>query len=538
MQKTAIKTFLFSFSVSMLAIAVANRAFLYEKNTDIVTYDTGNKNISLFIKDVSSNKHPVKKINLTSLPSINKAPLLLDGESLQTNDIIVADNIVTDNTEVSQNYPADNYLEAAPIEKVEEQEVLLADVVYSQSPPLDNKITEKDVVYPVQLALSESEPAAPEVEEKEELHFFDLEEIHRDDVAIPLTFGNRGEGRAEVSIGNPSDLNHVALKNGDSIPIESMSNQDKEDDSVSGGAITDSSQGYTIRDNPWIIAKSKGVSKNKMLEKEFANINQEEIKQALKTSENIQGVKLASETVKNLIIPLPEKIEEKDNLLPKLAYPEDSPDAKKEKVMKVLSAKKEKQQLLTEIEDETEIPMSPPEVVEDEKNEEKKDEKKKGLFTSLSSMFSETVDKAKNEASSITSKLKSKVKKKSKKKSKFKHVKAIIPKEIRMSFQNNRAEISGQTLRWVQAFASKTAKESGTYLEVRIDRTRSVLLQQRRLNLLYNILMNKGVEYSKIRVVFTDREPNTFILKMVDAVEDEKKVTKKINKNGDMYMQW
>ena len=50
--------------------------------------------------------------------------------------------------------------------------------------------------------------------------------------------------------------------------------------------------------------------------------------------------------------------------------------------------------------------------------------------------------------------------------------------------------------------------------------------------------MNKGVEYSKIRVVFTDREPNTFILKMVNLTEEEKQATKKINKNSDMYMQW
>lgn len=535
MQKTAIKTFLLSFSVSMLAIAVANRTFLYKKSSDVVAYDTGNKNISLFIKDLSSNNHPIKKINLTSLPSIDKAPIEFDDvQAFNEGDIIVADEI-----EIPQNNLADDYVKVTEAEDVKEQNGLLtADVVYSQDTPLDNKNVEKEIVYPRQVALSEKAPVISESDEKEELRFFDLEEIHRDDVAIPLTFGSGGESWAEVSIGNPSDLNHVALKSGNSVPIESMSNQDKDDVSVGGEAVNDSSKKYTIRDNPWVIAKINGVSKNKMLEKEFADVNQEEISQALKTSENVQGVKLASETVKNLIIPIPEKIEKKDNLLPKLAYPEDSPDAKKEKVMNVLSVKKEKQQLLTEIEEETEIPMTPIEDIKDTALDEPKKEEKKGLLTSISSMFSETVDKAKNEAASIKSKLKAKAKKNLKKKTKFKRVKAIIPKEIRMSFQNNKAEISGQTLRWVQAFASKTAKEQGTYLEVRIDRTRSVLLQQRRLNLLYNILMNKGVEYSKIRVVFTDREPNTFILKMVNLTEEEKQATKKINKNSDMYMQW
>ena len=114
----------------------------------------------------------------------------------------------------------------------------------------------------------------------------------------------------------------------------------------------------------------------------------------------------------------------------------------------------------------------------------------------------------------------------------------IMPREIRMSFQANKAEISGQTLRWVQAFASKAAQDSNTYLEVRIDASRPTVLQQRRLNLLYNILTNKGVEYSKINVVYTTREPNSFILKMVSLDNDNEGYLDKMNKAGKNYLQW
>jgi hypothetical protein len=76
-------------------------------------------------------------------------------------------------------------------------------------------------------------------------------------------------------------------------------------------------------------------------------------------------------------------------------------------------------------------------------------------------------------------------------------------------------------------------------LEVRIDGSATTLLQQRRLNLLYNILINKGVSYSQINTVFTTREPNSFILRMINAGEDDQ-TTKKKNRQSrqNRYIQW
>ena len=112
-----------------------------------------------------------------------------------------------------------------------------------------------------------------------------------------------------------------------------------------------------------------------------------------------------------------------------------------------------------------------------------------------------------------------------------------MPAEIRLAFQPNRAEISGQTLRWIQAFATKTAQTSGMMLEIRIDGTSSTKLQQNRLNLLYNILTNKGVDYSMINTVFTSRDPNSFILRTIASKTDNN--NKGVNnQKADRYIQW
>ena len=47
-----------------------------------------------------------------------------------------------------------------------------------------------------------------------------------------------------------------------------------------------------------------------------------------------------------------------------------------------------------------------------------------------------------------------------------------MPTEMRLSFQPNRAEISGQTLRWIQAFASKKKTEEDVFLNIFISQDR------------------------------------------------------------------
>ncbi len=115
----------------------------------------------------------------------------------------------------------------------------------------------------------------------------------------------------------------------------------------------------------------------------------------------------------------------------------------------------------------------------------------------------------------------------------------ILPTEIRLSFQPNRAEISGQTLKWIQAFANKTLEDATIGIEIRIDGTNSYALQQKRLNLLHNILTNKGVEYSKINTVFTTREPNSFIIRTIRINSNfNGSIEKNDNKEPTYHQQW
>ena len=116
----------------------------------------------------------------------------------------------------------------------------------------------------------------------------------------------------------------------------------------------------------------------------------------------------------------------------------------------------------------------------------------------------------------------------------------ILPTEIRLSFQPNRAEISGTTLQWIQAFGKKAAEEATVALEIRLDKDSSPQLQQKRLNLLSNILSSKGVSGHKLRVIYTAREPNSFVIRTIRINDPDSKEASQIKKTVPQgyYMQW
>ena len=258
---------------------------------------------------------------------------------------------------------------------------------------------------------------------------------------------------------------------------------------------------------------------------------------------------MASETAKNLIIPIPEDILNKENISPQLAYPISSDDKKKEidintKIQEAQkkgealksSKKSESTPVLTPLDDDLDINTTDISekntLLANRTSENKKNAPKEGFIDTLSSIFNKTA----KTVSDTTDKLMEKSKNNSLTGKRAKSKNVILPAEMRLSFQPNRAEISGQTLRWIQAFALKTAQTSGMMLELRIDGTSSTKLQQKRLNLLYNILTNKGVDYSMINTVFTSRDPNSFILRIVAPKKNNKQGVN--NQKSDRYIQW
>lgn len=98
--------------------------------------------------------------------------------------------------------------------------------------------------------------------------------------------------------------------------------------------------------------------------------------------------------------------------------------------------------------------------------------------------------------------------------------KNIIPTELKLSFQPHRAEISGTTLRWLKTF-SDASKNKQSYLQIRLDASTPIELQRKRLNLLYTIFMNNGVDFKKVDTAFSATEPNTFIIRVLKVKENQ-----------------
>ena len=111
----------------------------------------------------------------------------------------------------------------------------------------------------------------------------------------------------------------------------------------------------------------------------------------------------------------------------------------------------------------------------------------------------------------------------------------VAPTELKLSFQANRAEISGQTLEWIKAFSENVVNYDDVAIEIRLDRSAPYELQQKRLKLLYKILANNGVEYRKVNIIFTDREPNSFIIRNVRYITKEEKAEETAKSKSPWY---
>lgn len=543
MLKTGFRAFIYSFSVSLFAIVVANRAFLHKKNVNPTPLDISNKNIVLFLKNTGPAKSPSKKIALNILPDI---PVNTEPAEEQNTEVILA------SAPEEFDFPleiADDLAVELPVEKsitINEP----YDIVYGPSTPLKEIPIEAEPIYQPEKTVAASITPPPPIMISDKTSTTPVENIDSDQessgnstlaenepqLLIPLQQGIGDISNKKIVMGNADELNHVALNNND-IPIRSMEKAEADEDKKS-----EESEWHHLSDNPWVVAKSSG-GKNLFAAKEFAGAANEDIGDTLNPMPDKNGVQLASETVKNIMIPVPNEIMEKENLTPKLAYPSGSDDDLKEKAIdeaiKKQTALKEKEPLLTPIDDGFDFSLDEikaPEVTPIEKPDTQDD--KKGIMGAINSLF----NKGKSSALSAKEKAlaKANARRKIEARARGSRPVSIMPTEIRLSFQANKAEISGQTLRWVQAFAAKAAKTPNMILEIRIDGTNTTKLQQRRLNLLYNILTNKGVEYSKINTVFTVREPNSFILRTIKLKNEKTGENKKKNNDEQPqgYIQW
>lgn len=572
MQKTGLKTFVYSFALSLFAIFTANGIYWHTRPSASQEVKIPSKNIMLFLRGnrdtPSTRPAPVKKIALTVLPEPRQQETPPAPSSLQVvyqpeAEVIMADNDIIDfPLEIDHNIP-DNAIRETEVRTKLVQN--FDEVIHNPPPRAAEKIIPRhsadksEKAYqeaPVKSAPQESlvltaELAVPAVLTAEDDKTGDTlrmaaAESPEPEAIFPLekTVDPLAQNAGAKVLRN-AEANRVALA-GSNVPIKSMTS---EKSAQHQEPIANKSKSWEQmprrdaladngEDSPWVVAKgavaphNAMVAKEKYYQKDEAAIQKALNREPLDTTN--ADLQLASGTVQNLLIPIPEEILNDENLTPQLVSSDKPDDIKKEIEVerKLKEEVRPEKPLIVKKEEKSE-----PQPIEPVKYQTPQEQKKGNILSSLSSIFSSSSNVKESKQNTDDDDFISSIKKK------FKGSRSrgkIMPTEMRLSFQPNRAEISGQTLRWIQAFAGKAADDPAMSIEIRIDGTSGMELQQKRLNLLHNILTNKGVEYSKINTVFTNREPNSFIIRTITRNNINTETTKgRMSKPRESYyLQW
>lgn len=255
--------------------------------------------------------------------------------------------------------------------------------------------------------------------------------------------------------------------------------------------------------SPWVSAESKLSNSNNIIQEESLNTNLLSSDLTQVSDNEFVSYKVAEKIKQSILFPIPDEILNDENLTPTFIKKKGTFNNKQ--------------------------PQTNP-----KPKEKTKDNKEGNILTNITSWLKDTkkeeqAKKAPTYSSTEKATTKQQTQANNKKQEKDNFVtfyqtlqntteeyekKKITPSELKLSFRPDRAEISGQTLRWIKAFSEK-AKESNTFLQVRIDANAPIELQKKRLNLLYSIFMNNGVDLDKIDTIFSLTEANTFIIRIL-----------------------
>ncbi|MCI5635234.1 MAG: hypothetical protein MR350_07295 [Alphaproteobacteria bacterium] len=376
-------------------------------------------------------------------------------------------------------------------------------------------------------AKTEKNPETADAENEEPLKIADASEAKM--FSIPIMH-NFSEPKKDVKVSSEAENSQVALAS-DNVRLQNLGTTNRlamasVETNTESNLAADREEPYS---DPWIAASTgnEHISKNQMNAKDDVAPTA----LAVETPEPAKPEKeskVAYKMMKNILIPIPEDIANDENLTPQLSYSEEN-----KKLSERLKQSGELGDTAAKDDEPKKDAVSTPLPKAENAAEQSTTplNSSPSLTDSIAAWFSssskksdeETADKAKKETKSGESAF-----------SKLlglgrKDNSSIAPSELKLAFQPNRAEISGQTLEWLKAFSDNAVKNDDVFIEIRIDGTGSYELQQKRLNLLYSILVNNGVDYNKINIIFTDREPNSFIIRNVRyaSEEDANKARKK-----------
>lgn len=513
MNKTGLKTFVCSFVLTLSAIFGADRAFFYNPAAVEEPVKIPRKNITLFFShhhpQVSSSRVEPVYAGALQTPEFEPQELKIAQNMPEISEDIVVKNIpvfseseeipLQVETAAQNSLPAEENLDSVPLIYVgaEESSRPVAsgqkDIPLAVAETVPDKEKEESVV---QLASAETRAFEPEpykpVTVKATRQIVKIDNLKKRRERLQKE-QNNSAGKLSV----PPEVKDIPLQNGDNtviaendirpeasqiasldgnVPITSA-----EEQTVSVGENESSRHWQTMAEkhqdeNPWVVARgSKFLKNKKLLEEEFASSAAKAKGDSIIASKAAGKSPSAKVAVQdNLLIPIPQELLDEDNLVPDLG----------------------EGKAKTQLESAAKL---------------KKKEKESSFLDSIASVFSkENREKAIKSLREKSGKIINGTGKDGE------DVRPqILPTEIRLSFQPNRAEISGQTLRWIQAFAKKAVDDETVGLEIRIDGSGAFVLQQKRLNLLYNILTANGVDYQKINTVFVEREANSFIVRTV-----------------------
>lgn len=571
MFKTGLKTFAYSFVFSLSAIIAVNKAVSRDMPSDDEIKIPHN-NISLFLKENSAPR---------GLPAIKKIALIKPKEEAAPSNpamkiasapVAEVEAEALDNMPISSSKPvkfdklqgkAQSHAQNKPQKAKPKAEVKLAQApavkvlpkVEAIKIPAKVEAAKKIVPLPAETKIAAAVEPSP-APEKETL-LIPLQKIHSATRSEKISINSKAaesqtamlnldkpiksvvkETESKQNSGSEDDANKaeiegwqsMAAKTGDTsakrapndvynvtqveIIDTPKADESKKADDQATKEQPAAEQASDNNDSLWLAAKGTKFPVNQnVLEQDYYKQAQDNEKvSAVLSGEPLpksKETKVAGEVVQNILIPIPDDIINNKNLRPKLAS-----DPINEPLEEEVTRKEEAQE-----EDEgNEIPF----FVDSNKTENSTETAKDsgGLLNSISSLFSSSEPEGASDSAAEDKNMQKNEKKSAQKVKKNK----ILPTEIRLSFQPNRAEISGNTLNWIQAFALKTKENDYNVLEVRIDGTSSFELQQKRLNLLYNILTNLGLEYSKVDPVFTTREPNSFVLRVVNKGDNKQDI--------------
>lgn len=514
MPNFGLKCFLGSFIFSLLAVTAMTRGYFLltdAENPPAASAPAEIRNIELFAQNEETDKI-YEKFKQLSAPSQVQVPLEEETTDMPESELEEGYDDISD-TLAFDGEPAGDI-----IYNPDEEEPKI-------SPKKENKENKVD------LALADNLEAEEFSDENDdELTIADASEAPQFIIPLKHLFGTSSISGSSVSSqvdGSPTALASQNVK----VEAEFKTDDKNAPEELKGDAAA-------LNENPWDTATvaNRYITKNKIAE--FNNEHSEDVA-ALDKDKNSEArseneTEVAYKMVKNILIPIPDEIMNDENLTPQLSYSNKNKkiDANLKKKQGAQSQLKKEEKPQNEVIDEAQS-KSLTESITDWFSEGSKQKEKVNIISkddtqNINGSGKNDAVNEDDEQESSFSKLLGLKKKKNKM--------SIVPSELKLSFQPNRAEISGQTLEWLHAFAQNALKDDEVMVEIRIDGSSSYELQQKRLNLLYIIFANNGVNYDKINIIFTARDPNSFIIRNVKyAAENTANDADKNKRSGPWY---